>query len=443
MKWTIRIGVGLVVAGALVGAPRAQVQAVAWGDNSHGACDVPALPPGRAWVELAAGAYFSMGRLDDGSVVAWGEHADVPGLPPGLTYSQLSAEYLLPAALRSDGSVVAWGPHAPALPPEPAYRQVGVGFFHVLAVHADGSIRAWGNNHQGQLDVPALPPGISAVQVDGGVGHSVALLSDGSVIAWGRNAEGQCDVPALPVGSTYVEIAAHGYFTAARRSDGTVVAWGNGSSGQLAVPAPPAGLGYVAVDAGSEYTLALVSDGTIVAVGANHGGQLDVPPLMSDSHFIEVVGGHKHTLARVETVSACGGFAVNYCASTPNSTGKAAAIIVRGSLRVSDDEATLESFDCPPGRVGFFFYGSDPAKLPMVNGYLCVSPFSPGLFRLPPVAVVNSQGHAERAIDFGSPNPAGLITPGSTWNFQYWFRDGKAGGAGSNLSNAVRVTFCP
>jgi hypothetical protein len=35
------------------------------------------------------------------------------------------------------------------------------------------------------------------------------------------------------------------------------------------------------------------------------------------------------------------------------------------------------------------------------------------------------------------------ITAGSTWNFQFWFRDPVAGGASFNLSDGLGVTFCP
>ena len=39
---------------------------------------------------------------------------------------------------------------------------------------------------------------------------------------------------------------------------------------------------------------------------------------------------------------------------------------------------------------------------------------------------------------------SGAITAGSTWNFQLWYRDPAAGGAGSNLSNGLQVVFaCP
>jgi hypothetical protein len=40
----------------------------------------------------------------------------------------------------------------------------------------------------------------------------------------------------------------------------------------------------------------------------------------------------------------------------------------------------------------------------------------------------------------------GMITPGSTWFFQFWFRDPTSTGGGPtgvNLSTALEVTFCP
>lgn len=36
-----------------------------------------------------------------------------------------------------------------------------------------------------------------------------------------------------------------------------------------------------------------------------------------------------------------------------------------------------------------------------------------------------------------------LLNPGETWNFQLWYRDTAAGGAGFNLSDGLRVTFLP
>jgi hypothetical protein len=43
------------------------------------------------------------------------------------------------------------------------------------------------------------------------------------------------------------------------------------------------------------------------------------------------------------------------------------------------------------------------------------------------------------ALDYTSSGPAGMITPGSSWNFQFWFRS-----AGSfDLSDALRIDFVP
>ena len=80
----------------------------------------------------------------------------------------------------------------------------------------------------------------------------------------------------------------------------------------------------------------------------------------------------------------------------------------------------------------------------MADGYLCVSPYSPGLFRMHPIALINASGHAEHVINnFDALAPTGRITAGSTWYFQFWFRDHAAGGTGTNLSDAVQVNFCP
>jgi len=36
-----------------------------------------------------------------------------------------------------------------------------------------------------------------------------------------------------------------------------------------------------------------------------------------------------------------------------------------------------------------------------------------------------------------------VIDPGSTWTFQFWFRDVAAGGAYHTVSGSLDVTFCP
>jgi hypothetical protein len=70
------------------------------------------------------------------------------------------------------------------------------------------------------------------------------------------------------------------------------------------------------------------------------------------------------------------------------------------------------------------------------NGFRCVGG---AVLRLGQHAT-NPSGVATVAINFGAvPTP---ITVGSTWKFQYWYRNPAAGGALFNLSNGLSVTFC-
>src|SRR5262245_59400283 len=79
-----------------------------------------------AFVEVSAGAYHTVVRRSDGSVVAWGTDCDgqcsVPALPAGLTYVE-----------------------------------VATGGGHIVALRSDGSVVAWGMNYYGQCNVPAAP----------------------------------------------------------------------------------------------------------------------------------------------------------------------------------------------------------------------------------------------------------------------------------------------
>jgi len=136
------------------------------------------------------------------------------------------------------------------------------------------------------------------------------------------------------------------------------------------------------------------------------------------------------------------GEAVSYCESAVNSSGVAAWMDCAGDLSVCHNNTCLVAEGCPAGTIGVFFYGGGETQVPMGNGYLCVAPFQPALFRLPPVAAVTASGRAEMQLDVNTVPQAGAITPGATWYFQFWFRDANAGGAGTNLSDGLRITFC-
>ena len=136
-----------------------------------------------------------------------------------------------------------------------------------------------------------------------------------------------------------------------------------------------------------------------------------------------------------------------YCPGAVNSTGAGAQLTASGGTSISANTTVLEASSCPPGQPGLCFYGYGRVAVPFAGGTLCVSPFAPGLFRLSPVHA-DGAGVATCPLDFssapmGAGAGAGQIQAGSTWGFQFWYRDPVAPlGGGSNLSSALELTFC-
>lgn len=135
----------------------------------------------------------------------------------------------------------------------------------------------------------------------------------------------------------------------------------------------------------------------------------------------------------------------NYCDRTPNSASTVGARIGRtGTVRLHLNNLVLTVDDAPPGQFASFFCGSERTQSPLGDGTLCVGGGTVGLIRLGHPGVIDAQGHIEFPFDTGSPLlAAGEFLPGSNWNFQCWFRDGQFGQFGSNLSDALSITFCP
>ncbi|HVS17097.1 MAG TPA: hypothetical protein VMT18_00760, partial [Planctomycetota bacterium] len=137
-------------------------------------------------------------------------------------------------------------------------------------------------------------------------------------------------------------------------------------------------------------------------------------------------------------VSGCS--ASVYCLGAPNSVGNGASLGASGGASVGLGDFTLEAGGAPPGKLGIFVFGAQQAQTPFGDGQLCIGGT---LLRLLPPSVVSAAGTASHALDFDSA-PASQIAPGSTWNFQYWYRDPLGPlGNGFNLSDALSVSFCP
>lgn len=134
---------------------------------------------------------------------------------------------------------------------------------------------------------------------------------------------------------------------------------------------------------------------------------------------------------------------LSYCAATPNSTGLPAVISIVGSTSVAADDLQLVTSQAPANQFGLFFYGLAQLELPFGNGLRCVGGGGVGVQRLS-VALSSAAGVFVHDLDYGAPPaPAGALLPGSTWNFQCWFRDPAAGGADFDLSDGLVLVFEP
>ncbi len=136
----------------------------------------------------------------------------------------------------------------------------------------------------------------------------------------------------------------------------------------------------------------------------------------------------------------------SYCTGAPNSVGSGAILDWQGSSSVSANDLELSVYGGVPNQFGLFYYGAGAAQIPFGHGYRCVSTGDVGIFRMPPpqqfdiLGQVSVQGFLDQSP---SNSGAGAIAPGSTWYFQFWYRDTPMGPPGFNLSSALAVSFSP
>ena len=132
-------------------------------------------------------------------------------------------------------------------------------------------------------------------------------------------------------------------------------------------------------------------------------------------------------------------------AGCANSTGSGALLAASGFASIALDDLDFSVSGMPASKVGLVYTGETALLLPFGDGHRCVGAGPLGLVRLP--AAVSSAGGAlsvTNAISTAHALSAASLAPGSTWNFQTWYRDpGGPCGAGSNLSNALRIVIIP
>ena len=146
----------------------------------------------------------------------------------------------------------------------------------------------------------------------------------------------------------------------------------------------------------------------------------------------------------LRSLNACG--AQNVCVGALNSTGLPTLMSHEGSLSLSANDLVLTAEHALPTQPGVFFYGSLGTPIPFGDGFLCVQSGPSAIHRLRPVISSDAGGFAQYATDYTlAPmnSGPGLVQAGSTWTFQFWYRDPLAGGSGFNLSDGLSISFCP
>ncbi len=130
------------------------------------------------------------------------------------------------------------------------------------------------------------------------------------------------------------------------------------------------------------------------------------------------------------------------CPPSPNSVGAGALLTHRRAVSVGGNDMRLNIQGGPSNQSGLYFYGPSQVAFPLGDGVRCAGP---SVARIGPLETLSQAGTSLRTLDFTSgPFASGphAITAGSTWHFQFWYRD-PGGASGSNLSNGLRLTFCP
>ena len=128
----------------------------------------------------------------------------------------------------------------------------------------------------------------------------------------------------------------------------------------------------------------------------------------------------------------------NYCVGAPNSAGPGASIGFEGTWSVANADLVLTASGLPPHHFGIFFYGPGQTSVALGDGFRCVD--GPPLFRMD-ILGSGAAGAVALEVDYGT--HGGQLVAGTTWNFQFWYRDTPAMQAGFNLTDALAIGFCP
>lgn len=253
---------------------------------SGNGCDL--FPRRWARIGAAAGLYYSIVLMSDGTLWAWGDNRfgqlgdgggteKVVPVQMGVDddWQAVSASTSSAVAVKENGALWAWGDNywgqlgsgsqTNERPPmqvgtDANWETVSVGHYHVVALKTNGTLWVWGGNTDGQLGVETtascgivtcsfsptqVGTGKNWAAVAAGIRHTLAVKTDGTLWAWGANEYGQlgtatnetcfpeyprpCSTVPIRVGTDadWETVAAGGGHTLALKRNGTLWTWGH------------------------------------------------------------------------------------------------------------------------------------------------------------------------------------------------------------------------
>jgi hypothetical protein len=187
----------------------------------------------------------------------------------------------------------------------------------------------------------------------------------------------------------------------------------------------------------------------ILAQGGIALSSTEMRDLLISTGIAQGSGGHigpfPDLRAAIDSLNTCPP-PQSYCGTSPNSLGAGALLTWSGSTSLTANNAVISVESAASSVFGLFFYGAAETSSTLGDGQLCVAGGGQGLIRLNPTQQTDLIGAAQATLDFTQPpfsSGPGQVFVGQTTRWQYWYRDPAAGGAGFNLSDALRVTYCP
>lgn len=154
-------------------------------------------------------------------------------------------------------------------------------------------------------------------------------------------------------------------------------------------------------------------------------------PTEPDNNFGATPGRNRvHLIVSNELVK------YDHCRLSPNLGGTSANLTASGSSSLALNSLTLSVSEASPNKAGLFRMGAIASQAPFANGYSCLSGV---VARLGSPVTLDASGRATKVVDLLGSFPGTLATAGSSWSFQFTYRQG----SGLNTSDAVRVLFTP